>query len=151
MNNNLLLKNGSKIVIIGGGPGGSFFAHFASRYAKEAGIDISIKIYDKKSFCQRGPRGCNMCAGVISENLFNGLEEEGINIADFCVQRKIEGYCFITQDESVVLHHPVPGHIPKIVTVFRGNGPLQSEHEGNVSFDDYLLNHVREQGVEIIS
>jgi flavin-dependent dehydrogenase len=150
MNNNLLLKNGSKIAIIGGGPGGSFFAHFASRYAKEAGIDVSIKIYDRKSFCQRGPRGCNMCAGVISENLFNNLEEEGINIADFCVQRKIEGYCFQTQDESVVLHHPVPGHTPKIVTVFRGNGPLQSQHEGNISFDDYLLNHVKEQGVEVI-
>lgn len=151
MNNSMLLKNGSKIAIIGGGPGGSFFAHFASRYAKEAGIDVSIKIYDRKSFCQRGPRGCNMCAGVISEKLFYGLEEEGINIADFCVQRKIEGYCFQTQDESVVLHHPVPGHIPKIVTVFRGNGPLQSGHEGNVSFDDYLLNHVKEQGVEIIT
>ncbi len=150
-NSNLVLKNGSKIAIIGGGPGGSFFAHFASRYAKEAGIDISIKIYDKKSFCQRGPRGCNMCAGVISENLFNNLEAEGIHIADFCVQRKIEGYCFQTQDDSVVLHHPVPGHIPKIVTVFRGNGPLQSSHEGNISFDDYLLNHVKEQGVEIIS
>ncbi len=151
MNNSMLLKNGSKIAIIGGGPGGSFFAHFASRYAKEAGIEVSIKIYDRKSFCQRGPRGCNMCAGVISEKLFDGLEEEGINIADFCVQRKIEGYCFQTQDESVVLHHPVPGHIPKIVTVFRGNGPLQSGHEGNVSFDDYLLNHVKEQGVEIIT
>ena len=145
-----MLKNGSKIAIIGGGPGGSFFAHFASRYAKEAGIDVSIKIYDRKSFCQRGPRGCNMCAGVISENLFNSLEEERINIADFCVQRKIEGYCFQAQDESVVLHHPVPGHISKIITVFRGNGPLQSEHEGNVSFDDYLLNHVKEQGVEIV-
>ena len=35
--------------------------------------------------------------------------------------------------------------------MFRGNGPLQSEHEGNISFDDYLLNHVKEQGVEIIS
>ena len=149
-NSALLLKNGSKIAIIGGGPGGSFFAHFASRYAKEAGIDVSIKIYDRKSFCQRGPLGCNMCAGVISENLFNSLEEERINIADFCVQRKIEGYCFQAQDESVVLHHPVPGHISKIVTVFRGNGPLQSEHEGNVSFDDYLLNHVKEQGVEIV-
>ena len=147
----MLLKNGSKIAIIGGGPGGSFFAHFASRYAKNAGIDVSIKIYDKKSFCQRGPRGCNMCAGVISENLFNSMEEEGINFSDFCVQRKIEGYCFQTQDESVVLHHPVPGHISKIVTVFRGNGPLQSAHEGNVSFDDYLLNHVKEQGVDIIS
>ena len=150
-NNNLLLKNGSKIVVIGGGPGGSFFAHFASRYAKEAGIDVSIKIYDRKSFCQKGPGGCNMCAGVISENLFNNMEEEEIHIADFCVQRKIEGYCFLTQDESVVLHHPVSGHIPKIVTVFRGNGPLQSQHEGNISFDDYLLNHVKEQGVEIIS
>ena len=149
-NSALLLKNGSKIAIIGGGPGGSFFAHFASRYAKEAGIDVSIKIYDRKSFCQRGPRGCNMCAGVISENLFNSLEEERINIADFCVQRKIEGYCFQAQDESVVLHHPAPEHISKIVTVFRGNGPLQSEHEGNVSFDDYLLNHVKEQGVEIV-
>ncbi|MBT3881166.1 MAG: hypothetical protein HON76_00585 [Candidatus Scalindua sp.] len=149
-NSNLLLKNGSKIAIIGGGPGGSFFAHFASRYAKEAGIDISIKIYDRKSFCQRGPRGCNMCAGVISENLFNNLEKEGIHIADFCVQRKIEGYCLQTQDESVSLHHPVPGHTPKIVTVFRGNGPLQSSHEGNVSFDDYLLNHVKGQGAEIV-
>ena len=149
MNNKLLLKNGSKIAIIGGGPGGSFFAHFASAYAKEAGLDVSVKIYDRKSFCQRGPRGCNMCAGVISENLFNSMEEEGISIADFCVQRKIEGYCFQTQDESVVLHHPVVGYKPKIVTVFRGNGPLQSEHEGNISFDDYLLNHVKEQGVEI--
>jgi len=149
MNNKLLLKNGSKIAIIGGGPGGSFFAHFASAYAKEAGLDVSVKIYDRKSFCQRGPRGCNMCAGVISENLFNSMEEEGISIADFCVQRKIEGYCFQTQDESVVLHHPVVGHKPKIVTVFRGNGPLQSEHEGNISFDDYLLNHVKKQGVEI--
>ncbi|GAX62019.1 geranylgeranyl reductase [Candidatus Scalindua japonica] len=147
----LLLKNGSIIAIIGGGPGGSFFAHFASRYAKDAGLNVSIKIFDRKSFCQRGPRGCNMCAGVISENLFNNLEKENIHITDLCVQRKIEGYCFQTQDESVALHHPVPGHSSKIVTVFRGNGPLQSVHEGNISFDDYLLNHVKEQGVEIIS
>ncbi len=147
--NNLILKNGSRIAIIGGGPAGSFFAHFASQYAKVAGIDLSITIYDRKSFCQRGPRGCNMCAGVISENLFNGLEQEGINIAKHCVQREIEGYCFQTQDESVLLHHPVPGHVPQIVTVFRGNGPMKSSHEGNVSFDDYLLNHVKEQGVEI--
>lgn len=143
------LENGSSIAIIGGGPAGSFFAHFASKYAKEAGMDVSIKIYDRKSFCQRGPRGCNMCAGVISENLFNSLEKEGINIAKYCVQREIEGYCFQTQDESALLHHPVPGHIPKIVTVFRGNGPLKSSHDGNVSFDDYLLNHVKELGVEI--
>ncbi|MFQ5965384.1 MAG: NAD(P)/FAD-dependent oxidoreductase [Candidatus Scalinduaceae bacterium] len=144
------LKNGSKIAIIGGGPAGSFFAHFASRYASEMGIDVSITIFDRKSFCQRGPRGCNMCAGVISENLFNKLEEEEMDIAPFCVQRKIEGYYFQTQDDSVCLHHPVPGHISKIVTVFRGNGPLLSHHEGNISFDDYLLNHVKKKGVKVI-
>ena len=149
-NNDLFLSNGSKIAIIGGGPAGSFFAYFASRYAAEMDIDVSIKIFDRKSFCQRGPRGCNMCAGVISENLFNKLEEEGINIAQYCVQREIECYCFQTQDDSVLLHHPVSGHTPKIVTVFRGNGPLQSPHEGNVSFDDFLLNHVKKRGVEII-
>ena len=91
--------------------------------------------------------GVAICgAGVISEKLFNSLEEEGINIAKYCVQREIEGYCYQTQDESVLLHHPVLGHTPKIVTVFRGNGPLQSTHEGNISFDDYLLNHAKEPG-----
>ncbi len=149
-NNNLFLKNGSKIAIIGGGPAGSFFAHFALKYAKEMGIDVSIRIFDRKSFCQRGPRGCNMCAGVISENLFNKLDEEGINVAQYCVQRKIEYYCFQTQDDGVFLHHPIPGHVPRIVTVFRGNGPMQSPHEGNISFDDFLLNHVKKQGVEIV-
>ncbi len=150
-NNNLFLRNGSKIAIIGGGPAGSFFAHFASRYAEEMGIDVSIKIFDIKSFCQRGPRGCNMCAGVISENLFNKLEEEEINIAQYCVQRKIECYYFQMQADGVLLHHPVSGHTPRIVTVFRGNGPVKSLHEGNISFDDFLLNHVKERGVEIVS
>lgn len=150
-NNNLVLRNGSKIAIIGGGPAGSFFAHFASRYAAEMGIDVTIKIFDIKSFCQKGPRGCNMCAGVISENLFTKLEEEGINIAQHCVQKKIECYYFQMQDDGVLLHHPASGHTPRIVTVFRGNGPLRSIHEGNVSFDDFLLNHVKERGVELVS
>ncbi len=149
-NKKLFLMQGSRIAIIGGGPAGSFFAHFASRYAAEMGIDVSIRIFDRKNFCQRGPRGCNMCAGVISENLFNKLEEERINIARYCVQRKIECYRFQTQDDGVLLHHPAPGHAPNIVTVFRGNGPVQSPHEGNVSFDDFLLNHVRKLGAEIV-
>ena len=148
--NNLFLKNGSKIAIIGGGPAGSFFAYFASKYAKEMGIDISITIFDKKSFCQMGPRGCNMCAGVISENLFNKLEEEGINIPPFCTQRKIEGYYLQAQDDGVLLQHPVQGHVPKIFTVFRGNGPILSPHQGNVSFDDFLLNYVKKHGIEVI-
>jgi flavin-dependent dehydrogenase len=150
LDNDLFLKNGSKIAIIGGGPAGTFFAHFASRYATEIGIDVSIKIFDRKNFCVAGPGGCNMCAGVISENLYNKLEEEEIHIAQYCVQRKIEAYSFVTPDDCVSLHHPVPGHTPNIVTVFRGNGPLSSSYEDNVSFDGFLLNHVQNQGAKVI-
>ena len=149
-NDDLFFKYGSTIAIIGGGPAGTFFTHFAARYAKESGIDVSIKIFDRKNFCMKGPQGCNMCAGVISENLFNKLEEEEIQIAQYCVQRKIEAYSFVTPDDWVSLHHPVPEHIPRIVTVFRGNGPLLSSYEDNVSFDDFLLNHVQNQGAEVI-
>ncbi|GJQ58343.1 MAG: hypothetical protein D8M57_05900 [Candidatus Scalindua sp. AMX11] len=146
----LVLKNGSKIAIIGGGPAGTFFAHFASRYAKEIGINVSINIYEKKNFCVVGPGGCNMCAGVISENLFNKLEDEHIHITHVCVQRKIEAYSFVTPDNCVSLRHPVKGHIPNIITVFRGNGPLSSSHEENISFDNFLLDHVKIQGVSVI-
>ncbi|MDR4507579.1 MAG: hypothetical protein MRJ65_04965 [Candidatus Brocadiaceae bacterium] len=148
--NNIFLKNGSRIAIIGGGPAGSFFAHFASRYAKEKGIDVSLTIFDRKKFCLKGQQGCNMCAGVISENLLHKLEEEEISIDPYCIQRKIDAYCFHTQDDRVFLRHPVPGHMPKIITVFRGNGPKFSSHEGNVSFDDFLLSNAVKQGAKVI-
>ncbi len=36
--NNLLLKNGSKIAIIGGGPAGSFFAHLRHDMRKKQAL-----------------------------------------------------------------------------------------------------------------
>ena len=67
------LKDGSKIAIIGGGPAGCFFANFALKIAKQKGIKVDITIFEGKDFCQKGPRGCNMCAGVISEKLYGEL------------------------------------------------------------------------------
>jgi flavin-dependent dehydrogenase len=144
------LKNGSKIAIIGGGPAGSFFAHFASRFAKEMGLDISITIFDKKSFINSGPAGCNMCAGVISERLVGKLQEQRIMIPPSRVQRVIDGYYFQTQDGGVLLKHPDPSRPSKILTVFRGNGPCNSAFGENVSFDDFLMEDVRKQGVKIV-
>ncbi len=146
----LLLKDGSKIAIIGGGPAGSFFAHFALRFAKEMGLNISITIFDKKSFIKSGPEGCNMCAGVISENLIYKLQEQHIMIPQSRVQRVIDGYYFHTQDGGVLLKHPDPSRPSKIVTVFRGNGPCQSAFGENISFDDFLIEDVHKRGVEIV-
>jgi len=146
--NSLQLKNGSRIAIIGAGPAGCFFAHFALHFAKQKGIDVEIAIFDGKDFTQMGPVGCNMCAGVISETLVNKLAEQGLGLPEERVQRKIQGYYFQTEANTIRLNHPEGAE--KITTVFRGNGPRFSAHNGNVSFDDFLLQHVKSQGVSII-
>ena len=76
MQGNITLKDGSKIAIIGGGPAGSFFAHFAQKWALKRGTDVSITIFDGKDFLQRGPKGCNLCAGIIAESLNQKMKEE---------------------------------------------------------------------------
>ncbi|MGR3178504.1 MAG: hypothetical protein ACUZ8E_10650, partial [Candidatus Anammoxibacter sp.] len=124
MKKKLALENGSKIVIVGGGPAGSFFANFALHLAKEKGIDISVKIFDRRSFTNCGQSGCNMCAGVISESLYEKLKDADIVLPDSKVQQVIDGYYFQTQDFGLQLYHPQKQHTPHIITVFRGGGPI---------------------------
>ena len=49
----LKLHNGSRIAIIGGGPAGSFFAHFCLKLARQQGIDVEITVLDGKDFYGR--------------------------------------------------------------------------------------------------
>ncbi len=147
----LHIKDNANIVVIGGGPAGSFFSHFAQRLAHEHGRRINITILDGRDFIQKGPVGCNMCAGVLSETLINKMASEGITLPETRVQQEIDGYYFQTQELGMPLHHPLPGHTPRIVTVFRGNGPRFSELTTNISFDDFLLKHVESQGAKVRS
>ncbi|MCL5961422.1 MAG: hypothetical protein M1358_19290 [Chloroflexi bacterium] len=144
----LKLRDGSRIAILGGGPAGSLFAHFALLLARRAGIGLDITIFDGKSFSKSGARGCNMCAGVIAKSYADFLRATGIELPPNVVQRTIEGYWLETPVGSVYLHHELqPGGI---LTVYRGNGPRGSSYQGNISFDDYLLDGVRAQGVRVI-
>ena len=149
MNKKLFLKDGSKIVIVGGGPAGSFFANFALHLAKRKGIDISVQIFDRRSFLKAGQSGCNMCAGVISDSLYEKLKNSNIVIPKTKVQQLIDGYYFQTQECGVQLYHPQKHHKPHIMTVFRGGGPnFETQHE-NISFDDLLLHHAENHGAII--
>ncbi len=148
---NMHLKDLSNIVVIGGGPAGCFFAHFALKLAKEHGLKIIVTILDGRDFIQKGPVGCNMCAGVLSETLIGKMESRGIILPETRVQQEINGYYFQTQERGIQLHHPKPGHTPRIITVFRGNGPRFSELTTNISFDDFLLKHVASEGVKVTS
>ncbi|MGQ3684680.1 MAG: hypothetical protein ACUBOA_06700 [Candidatus Loosdrechtia sp.] len=148
---NIPLKDNSSIAVIGGGPSGSFFSHFALKLAKKYNRKITLTIFDGRNFIQKGPVGCNMCAGVLSEILIEKMASEGIILPKTHVQQEIDGYYFQTRERGIPLYHPVCGHKPNIVTIFRGNGPRFSEDTTNISFDDFLLRHVTGQGARIIS
>ena len=149
MTRELALRDGSKIAIIGGGPAGSFFAHFAQKWSLEKGIDVSITIFDGKDFLQRGPKGCNLCAGVIAESLNQKLKEEGIFLPEKRIINRVEGYCLHVDSERLDLSC-AENEKNKIATVFRGNGPRYSTFPETVSFDDFLLSWAQDRGAEVI-
>ncbi len=147
---NLILKDGSKVAIIGGGPAGSFFAHFAQKWSFEKGIEVSTTIFDGKDFSQRGPQGCNLCAGVIAESLNQKLKEEGIFLPEKRIINRVEGYCLHMDGEKLLLSCE-ENEKNTIATVFRGNGPRYSTFPDTISFDDFLLSWAQDKGANVIA
>lgn len=149
MSGDLALKHGSRIGVIGGGPAGSLFAHFAQKLARRIGPEVSITIFDGKNFLQKGPQGCNLCAGVIAESLNERLEEEGIHLPESRIISHAEGYVLHTGEET--LHLSWRDYLKgPISCVFRGNGPRYSSFPDVVSFDDFLLSWAQDQNTRVI-
>ncbi len=146
----LVLRDGSKIAVIGGGPAGSFFAHFAKKWSTQKGIDVSVTIFDGKDFLQRGPRGCNLCAGVIAESLNQKMKEEGIFLPEKRIINRVGGYCLHVDSDSLLLSS-AENEKNTIATVFRGNGPRYSAFPEIISFDDFLLSWAQDRGAKVIS
>lgn len=141
------LTNGARVVILGGGPAGSFFGIFASKLARDIGKALNLTIYEKKTFVNHGASGCNMCAGVISESLVQTLALEGINLPSSVVRWGIESYFFHTRNGSVRIKS---SRLQQrgIAAVFRGGGPAGSMEKGVQSFDGFLLQKAIEHGVQ---
>jgi flavin-dependent dehydrogenase len=139
----LRLGEGSRIAIVGGGPSGALFAHFAAKLAASQGLRVEIVVFDGKIFARKGPAGCNMGAGVVSESLTRLLLAEGIEPPTERIQRHIRGYRLYTRDS--VLDLPEISTAGEISSVYRGSGPRFSAFSYDVSFDDFLLRHVVEE------
>ena len=88
----LPLVDQDRVAIVGGGPAGSFFAHFLLRLARMAGLELSVDIYEARDFSLGGPAGCNHCGGIVSESLVQSLAVEGLRLPDGVVQRGIDSY-----------------------------------------------------------
>lgn len=145
----LLLDEGSRIGVIGGGPAGSFFSYFILQMAQRVGMNLAVDIYERRDFSSLGPTGCNMCGGVISESLVQALSVEGINLPQDVVQRGIDSFLFHTEKETVNLYAPF--REMRIATVYRGGGPKGASQPRWRSFDQYLLEQATGSGARIIS
>ncbi|MFQ6001139.1 MAG: hypothetical protein ACE5LG_05675 [Anaerolineae bacterium] len=143
------LDDGSVVAVIGAGPAGTFFAHFALGIAQKMGTRVRVLLIDGKDFERRGPPGCNMCAGVVSETLMAKIEDEGFSLPRGRVQDVIDGFVIRGPSGSIVLKPPkgsrVAGH-----TFFRGSGPRFGNPGPAISFDDFLLVEAQKRGAEVI-
>ena len=150
----LALPDEAKVVVVGGGPAGSFFALRALRKARELGRTLDLTILERKTevcfyqplaFCSW--EGCNYCAGGISPRLSDVLKENGIILPDEVVEGRATEITVHGDWKSVEL--PVPAG-REMLSVFRGSRPKQ--RPGRYSnFDSFLLHQAAEEGARVLT
>jgi flavin-dependent dehydrogenase len=143
----LILNEGSRIAVMGGGPAGSLFAYFLMDLAQRAGLGLQVDIYEPRDFSLPGPRGCNMCAGILSESLVQMLAMDGINLPQTVVQRGMDTYILHTQVGNARLE--TPNLEKRIGAVFRGSGPPWMNGSQLRSFDGFLLEQAVQKGAKL--
>lgn len=144
----LTLEDNSHIGVVGGGPAGSFFSYFLLDIAERVDLKIQVDIYEEKDFTIPGPKGCNKCAGVISESLIQLIASEGIDLPAEVVRTGIDSYVLHTDIRSVRIETPLQE--ARIATVYRGIGPTGSTKIQGNSFDNFLLATAAKKGANII-
>jgi len=143
------LADGVRVAVIGAGPAGAFSVHLLREHARRRGLSLRMTIFDAKDFTQPGPRGCNMCGGVVAGTLLRRMKESGLEPPEEVVQSIVDGFQFDTVAGSTRLHTDDPDE--EMATVFRGNGPSDRIVADNVSFDDYLIEAVRGPDLEVVA
>jgi flavin-dependent dehydrogenase len=144
----LILEQGSRVGVIGGGPAGAFFSYFLLDIAERDNLELQLDIYEPKDFTTAGPGGCNMCGGVLYESLIQSLAVEGINLPPGVVQRGIE-YNMLHMDLGSV-QIQTPHHEKRIATTFRGAGPRHLASFQGIGLDQYLLKEAVAKGARVI-
>lgn len=144
----MVLEDGSRVGVVGGGPAGSFFSFFLMDFAERVGLELAVDIYEPRDFSRTAPQGCNMCGGIISESLVQYLATEGIVLPSTVVQRGIDSYMMHTDVGSVQIETPLKEK--RIAAVHRGAGPRGSAGMQWKSFDGHLLKLAVDKGANLI-
>lgn len=145
---NLQLGDGSKVAVIGGGPAGSFFSYFLLDMAARLGTDLRVDIYEPRDFAKPGPRGCNMCGGIVHESLVQILATEGINLPPTVVQRGIDSHMLHMGMGSARIETPLEEK--RIGAMYRGAGPRDLKETKWGSLDGHLLSLATAKGATVV-
>ncbi|UCC99564.1 MAG: hypothetical protein JSW66_06700 [Phycisphaerales bacterium] len=141
------LHDDARIAVIGGGPAGCFFALHALSIARQRGLRIQVVIFEGKDFTQRGPTGCNKCAGILSSRLLRNLHDLQLKLPPHIIMSEIQSYVLHLEEATVEISRPEPWR--RIVSVYRGAGPRLGNLPPAVSFDSWLLDEVQQRGVQL--
>ena len=121
-----------RVVIIGGGPGGTACALTLQRLAEQQARQVQITLIEGKQF--KGEKHYNQCVGVLSPPLPELLENElGIPFPHHLCLVNIQGYVLHSTREQIAL----TGDDEDSFALRR------------VQFDQYMLYKVMDHGIEI--
>jgi len=143
----LILRDGSRVGIVGGGPAGSLTAYFLLTFAQRVGLDLGVDIYEPRDFTTAGPGGCNMCGGIVSESLVQAMAMEGIDLPPTVVQRGLDSYVLHTDRRRVRVDTPLGEK--RIAAVHRGGGPRDVLAVKWGGLDGHLLNLAQDRGAKV--
>lgn len=140
------LVNGSRVVIVGGGPAGSFFALHLLRFAAEARLDLEVIILEPRDFYRPGAGGCNKCAGILSSTLVRHLESLELSLPPALIQSELNTYVLHLGKSELPVCQPDPTR--RIFSIYRGSGPRLGSSPFPVSFDGWLLAQAQARGAK---
>jgi flavin-dependent dehydrogenase len=153
-NARMTLPDPATVVVVGGGPAGSFFSIRLLRRARELGRSVRVVILEKKTeVCFYNPapfsgwEGCNYCAGGVSPRLNDILAENGIVLPPDVIEGEADEVIVHGDWKSIEL--PVPRD-RRMVSVFRGSRP-RSRADRYDNFDTFLLSRAVKEGAEAIT
>ncbi|MDQ3817506.1 MAG: hypothetical protein M3362_07430 [Acidobacteriota bacterium] len=130
----LHLRDGSRVAIIGGGPGGAACAIRLLRNAHARNIDLRVTIYEPKHF----PRHHNPCIGVLAPPTAALLRDKlKIELPSSMIKRTIKGYRLHGDRGEIELRAPTNEEPSLLVS--------RSE------FDQWLLERAKEEGARVLS
>lgn len=127
------LRNGGRVIIIGGGPAGVSCALALHKISSRIGRNVNITILENKEFATG--RQYNQCVGVLSPPIASLFEEQlGLSFPLHLKCDFIKGYILHAGNEQIVLEE-------------KGDPSISLRR---VQFDSYMLESVKKLGIRVI-